>query len=133
MMFLEFRDANSGRPPGSPSNSFKIIGPHEVTFVPTVRLRKSFSCNTYRFPRKCCKQKTYRMANSFVCNTYKKQGVGGVSIILTSQLGSLGTTKDRSRICLSFQPLARCPSRNPFVLIFMQIDGGVYYPVMGAS
>src|SRR6266704_2792457 len=132
MMFLEFRAANSPCPPRSPSNSFKIIGPHEVTFVPTVRLRKSFSCNTYGFPRKCCKQKTYRRANSFSCNTYKKQG-GGVWIILTSQLGSLGTTKDTSRIYLSFQPLARCPSRNPFVLIFMQIDGGVYYPTMDAS
>ncbi len=35
---------------------------------------KSFSCNTYGSPRKCCKQKTYGMANSFRCNTYKKQG-----------------------------------------------------------
>src|SRR5882724_9018083 len=34
--------------------------------------RKSFSCNTYGFPRKCCKQKTYGMAKSFRCNTYKK-------------------------------------------------------------
>src|SRR5713101_6139881 len=38
--------------------------------------RKFFSCNTYGFPRKCCKQKTYGMAKSFRCNTYKKQGVG---------------------------------------------------------
>ncbi|SRR6266852_5024761 len=37
---------------------------------------KSFNCNTYGPPRKCCKQKTYCMANSFRCNTYKK--VGGV-------------------------------------------------------
>src|SRR5216684_2897839 len=36
--------------------------------------RKFFSCNTYGFPRKCCKQKTYGMAKSFRCNTYKKQG-----------------------------------------------------------
>src|SRR5258708_6840713 len=35
---------------------------------------KSFTCNTYRSPRKCCKQKTYGRANSFRCNTYKKQG-----------------------------------------------------------
>ena len=35
---------------------------------------KSFSCNTYRSPRKCCKQKTYGRPNSFRCNTYKKQG-----------------------------------------------------------
>src|SRR6266478_226228 len=76
-MFFEFRAANPSRPPGSPPNSFKIIGPHEATSSPTVRLRKSFSCNTYGFPRKCCKQKTYRKANSFRCNTYKKQGEGG--------------------------------------------------------
>src|SRR6266852_2018112 len=35
---------------------------------------KSFSCNTYEPPRKCCKQKAYDRAKSFSCNTYKKQG-----------------------------------------------------------
>jgi hypothetical protein len=38
---------------------------------------KSFSCNTYEPPRKCCKQKTYPEAKSFSCNTYKKPGEGG--------------------------------------------------------
>src|SRR6266850_5787213 len=76
-MFFEFHAADPSRPPGSPSDSFEIVGLHEVTFSPTVRLRKSFSCNTYGFARKCCKQKTYRRANSFRCNTYKKHGGGG--------------------------------------------------------
>src|SRR5258706_3506362 len=35
---------------------------------------KSFSCNTYGSPRKCCKQETYGQAKPFRCNTYKKQG-----------------------------------------------------------
>jgi hypothetical protein len=35
---------------------------------------KSFSCNTYGSPRKCCKQKTYRLAKPFRCNTYKNSG-----------------------------------------------------------
>jgi|SRR5713226_4376885 len=35
---------------------------------------KSFSCNTYGSPCKCCKQKTYGQAKPFRCNTYKKQG-----------------------------------------------------------
>jgi hypothetical protein len=35
---------------------------------------KSFNCNTYGSPRKCCKQKTYAPAKSFRCNTYKKHG-----------------------------------------------------------
>ena len=35
---------------------------------------KSFSCNTYGSPRKCCKQKTYGLAKPFRCNTYKKHG-----------------------------------------------------------
>jgi len=35
---------------------------------------KSFSCNTYGPPRKCCKQKTYSMTKPFRCNTYKKPG-----------------------------------------------------------
>ncbi len=38
---------------------------------------KSFSCNTYESPRKCCKQKTYTIAKSFRFRTYKKQGGGG--------------------------------------------------------
>jgi len=37
---------------------------------------KSFSCNTYGFPRKCGKQKTYGTAKPFRCNTYKKHGGG---------------------------------------------------------
>jgi hypothetical protein len=32
----------------------------------------SFRCNTYKPPRKCCKQKTYGLAKPFRCNTYKK-------------------------------------------------------------
>ena len=40
---------------------------------------KSFSCNTYASPRKCCKQKTYGLAKPFRCNTYKKQGGWGQS------------------------------------------------------
>src|SRR5713226_5250583 len=35
---------------------------------------KSFSCNTYGSPCKCCRQKTYGLARPFRCNTYKKQG-----------------------------------------------------------
>src|SRR6266852_6203319 len=38
---------------------------------------KSFRCNTYGSPRKCCKQKTYGQAKPFRCNTYKKPGGGG--------------------------------------------------------
>src|SRR5258706_6984614 len=40
---------------------------------------KSFSCNTYASPRKCCKQKTYAQTKPFRCNTYKKRGVGNSS------------------------------------------------------
>src|SRR5712664_2970545 len=40
-------------------------------------VRKFFRCNTYVFPRICCKQKTYGRAKSFRCNTYKKHGGGG--------------------------------------------------------
>jgi hypothetical protein len=80
-MFFEFDAANSSRPPSIPSNSFKIIGTHEVTFSRTGRLRKSFSCNTYGSPRKYCKQKTYCKANSCGCNTYKKQGGRGLGCL----------------------------------------------------
>src|SRR5258708_25825687 len=47
-----------------------------VTFSPPLRFHKSFRCNTYRHPRKCCKQKTYGIAKPFRCNTYKKHGGG---------------------------------------------------------
>src|SRR5438552_16582527 len=33
--------------------------------------RKSFICNIYAPPRKCCKQKTYAQPKPFRCNTYK--------------------------------------------------------------
>src|SRR6266403_1425762 len=39
---------------------------------------KSFSCNTYGSPRKCCKQKTYGLTKPFRCSTYKKHGGQGV-------------------------------------------------------
>ena len=48
---------------------------------------KSFRCNTYGFPRKCCKQKTYGMAKSFRCNTYKNRGWGAFAGM------SVGTSK----------------------------------------
>jgi|ERR1700676_3234062 len=76
-MVFEFDAASSPSSPDSPSNSSKIIGPHEATFSATDRLRKPFGCNTYELPRKCCKQKTYGMSNSFRCNTYKKHGCEG--------------------------------------------------------
>ena len=38
---------------------------------------KSFTCNTYARPRKCCRQWTYDQAKPFGCNTYKKRGGRG--------------------------------------------------------
>ncbi len=49
---------------------------------------KSFSCNTYESPPKCCKQKTYGQAKPFRCNTYKKRGKGG-RLWLTRNLNNL--------------------------------------------
>src|SRR5260370_17629228 len=68
--------------PRGPCNSSKIFPSQVVTSSPTLRLHKSFSCNTYGSPRKCCKQKTYGRAKSFRCNTYKKPGGGGILPIL---------------------------------------------------
>src|SRR6266446_710760 len=47
---------------------------HSPYSLPSSASCKSFSCNTYEPPRKCCKQKAYDRAKSFSCNTYKKQG-----------------------------------------------------------
>ena len=54
--------------------SFRRSGLPDVPVCARFNPYKSFSCNTYRPPRKCCKQKTYGFAKSFRCNTYKKQG-----------------------------------------------------------
>src|SRR6266446_5892483 len=66
--------ANHARPSRAPSNPLKIFPPASVIFSPTARAPNSFSCNTYGFPRKCCKQKAYGRSKSFSCNTYKKHG-----------------------------------------------------------
>ncbi len=44
---------------------------------PALRPHKSFSCNTYGSPRKCCGQKTYGLAKP-LNDTYKKPGEGAV-------------------------------------------------------
>src|SRR5258708_16468222 len=49
-----------------------------ISLRPYFLFSKSFSCNTYGSPRKCCKQKTYDPAKPFRCNTYKIQGEGAV-------------------------------------------------------
>jgi hypothetical protein len=74
------RPASHARPPRGPSYSSKIFPSLLVPFSPTVRPRKSFSCNTYGPPRKWCKQKTYSRAKPFRCNTYKKQGERSVMV-----------------------------------------------------
>ena len=72
--------ANHAPPPRGPSNCFKIFPSHSVTLSPTLRPRKSFRCNTYELPRKCCKQKTYGGTKSFRCNTYKNTGEGSPTL-----------------------------------------------------
>ena len=45
-----------------------------ISFAAPHHSFKSFSCNTYASPRKCCKQTTYGTAKLFRCNTYEKHG-----------------------------------------------------------
>src|SRR5260370_15362334 len=55
---------------------FSIEDPDSVgtfNFQPSL-CTKSFSCNTYGSPHKCCKQKTYAQTKPFRCNTYKNTG-----------------------------------------------------------
>jgi hypothetical protein len=58
---------------------------------------KSFSCNTYGSPRRCCKQKTYGLVKPFRCNTYKKQGEG-VRLWSTRNLNNLFLAPVTNRI-----------------------------------
>ncbi len=68
-----------GLPPRGSSNSFKIISPRPVTFLPAARARNPFRIHTSELSCKCGKEKTYRIAKSFRFHTYKKQG-GGVMV-----------------------------------------------------
>jgi hypothetical protein len=74
---FEFDAANSPRPPGSPSNSFKIIPPHEFTFSRAARLGKFFSCNTYKKHwggvRGCLPLPIKRHTSPFFSYTYELQ------------------------------------------------------------
>ncbi len=55
----------------------RIFPSYPVTVSPMRRPRKFFSCNTYGFTPKCCKQKTYGGTKSFRYNTYEKHGGEG--------------------------------------------------------
>src|SRR6266478_115916 len=66
-----------------PSDHCPLTYPDPVGVTAPSRF-KSFSCNTYGSPRKCCKQKTYSQAKPFRCNTYKKRG-GGVPIMVNQE------------------------------------------------
>jgi len=69
-----------------------LTDPHPLTLLESYRFKNSagrgcspcfnsFSCNTYGFPRKCCKQKTYNLTKPFKCNTYAKRGGRGPVIV----------------------------------------------------
>jgi hypothetical protein len=119
-------------------NSFPVISfadPHPLTLLKSYRFKyiggrgarcatapypsKSFSYNTYRPPRKCCKQKTYSLAKSFSCNTYTKQGVG-------PSLGVRGSRSDMQTLNafptypLSFQTIAHSLAHAKTQLISFQ-------------
>ena len=76
---------------------------------------KSFSCNTYGSPRKCCKQKTYGQAKPFRCNTYKKQGGGAPSfevpgIPSNSHFGTSSSEPHHTRLLATLSPALRPPT-----------------------
>src|SRR6267143_6180974 len=76
---------------------------------------KSFSCNTYRSPRKCGKQKTYVPAKFFRCTLTKNRGWGQSEALfrLTVQLSAVDcqpppprfSTDHRTRITTDDSPL----------------------------
>ncbi len=106
--------SSHARPPGSPSNFFRILPAHAVTFSPTARSLKSFSCNTYGFPRKCCKQKTCGRAKPFRYNTYKKQGGGGIMVNQLPLSSKVSTRLQPSFVLNRFHTLSFSVSCNSF-------------------
>ena len=73
---LAWRPASGGSAACGDSVFSPLLQPFQpLTFnLQPLRPPKSFSCNTYGSPRKCCKQKTYGLAKPFRCNIYKIQG-----------------------------------------------------------
>src|SRR6266481_2710284 len=73
---MSWTPANSIDPRAAHPSRFRVLSEHRestdpsqiLTSSPTLRPHKSFSCNTYAAPRKCCKQKTYGPAKPFRCN-----------------------------------------------------------------
>jgi len=105
-----------------------------ISFAAPHHSFKSFICNTYASPRKCCKQKTYGPAKSFRCNTYKKHG-GGAAIMVNHALETSRPTSSPT-LCLRASVVSsafRLPytlpssvSRNPFVCHSYENCRGVY-------
>src|SRR5712692_6346974 len=76
---------------------------------------KSFSRNTYRPPRKCCKQKTYSLAKLFRCNTYKKHGGKGSRLWLTRnpiRITVLSNHQERRSTCVPTHVAPRITNRE---------------------
>jgi hypothetical protein len=97
-----------------------------VPFSPTDRSSNSFSCNTYRFPRNCCKKKTYDRAKPFSCNTYKKHRGEGVTSFKPKALPSLRPASGPTPSSLSLFPISYplpAPQQSrgiPFLFILFQ-------------
>src|SRR6266478_992311 len=76
---------------------------------------KSFSCNTYGTPRKCCKQRTYGLAKPFRCNTYKKHGGKGSRLWLTRNpigIAVLSNHQERRSTCVPTHVAPRITNRE---------------------
>ncbi len=87
------------------------LSPRSFSYVvtslrPSFLFSKSFRCNTYGPPRKCCKQKTYGEAKSCRCNTYRKQGY-----LLQAKCFSLSSPRG---LCLSLPPILRTLFQVPY-------------------
>jgi len=89
----------------SPACPDLIGDPVGITARPRL---KSFNCNTYEPPHKCCKQKTYAIAKPFRCNTYKKPG--GTSSKPNNFLSPLVSRRSNVR---TSRPV---PSNSPYTL-----------------
>jgi hypothetical protein len=78
---------------------------------------KSFTCNTYGPPRKCCKQKTYGQAKPFRCNTYRKHGGWATASSAASHSPLLSCSCAQA---LSFHTLAHSLARRKNQPLYFQ-------------
>ena len=109
-----------------PSRGRRAPSPFLTSLPPYFLSSKSFRCNTYRSPRKCCKQKTYGTTKFFRCNTYKNSRGYLPQAKYLSPPPASGRPDVFQNYPLSFQTLAHSFARSKNSTPFFSSDSALF-------